>query len=125
MKPPDAQNRAWPVLIYDAECRICVASKKWIERWDRKRQIRFLPFQSEEAKKWIPEMASLECLDAMRLINCQRTVLSGIDAFRGMLPYLPLGKIIAVLFYLPGIPRWAEWAYRILAKNRYRWFGPA
>ncbi len=114
-----------PILIYDAACRLCVSSKRVIERWDKKRRIRFLPFQSDEAKKLAPDLAPLDCMDAMRLVDRHGAVASGVDAFRGMLPYLPMGGIIAFWFRLPGVLPLAVWFYRIIAKNRYHWFGRA
>ncbi len=124
MKTPEEQEES-PLLIYDAECRLCVVSKRWIEKWDIKRQIRFLPFQSEEAKRLVPEIASSECLDAMRLVNREGVALSGVDAFRGMLPSLPMGWLIGLFFRLPLVPRFAILLYRIIAHNRYHWFGAA
>ena len=125
MKLPAEPEGKSPLLIYDAECRLCVSSKKWIERWDKKRQIRFLPFQSDEAKKMAPEIVSLECLDAMRLVNTKGVILSGVDAFRGMLPFLPMGGLIGLFFRLPLVPQFAILLYRIIAQNRYHWFGAA
>lgn len=113
------------VLIYDAECRLCVSSKEWVERWDRRRRISFLPFQTAEAKEQLPDLAGMACMDAMRFIDAQGQVTSGVDAFRRMLPLLPFGRPLSLLFYLPGVPRLAAGIYRHVAENRYRWFGRA
>lgn len=112
-----------PTLIYDADCRLCVASKEWVERWDRRGRIRFLPFQTAEAKERVSDLAGMACMDAMRLVDAEGRVASGVDAFRRMLPHLPLGSLIALLFYLPGFPSLARRIYRHIAENRYRWFG--
>lgn len=113
------------VLIYDAECRLCVSSKKWVERWDRRRRISFLPFQTAEAKEQLPDLAGMACMDAMRFIDAQGKITSGVDAFRRMLPLLPFGRPLSLLFYLPGVPLLAAVIYRHVAENRYRWFGRA
>ncbi|MEK7747813.1 MAG: DUF393 domain-containing protein [Nitrospirota bacterium] len=112
-----------PILIYDANCRFCVSSKGWIERWDINHHIQFLPFQTEEAKKKVPSLAELGCLDAMRLIDANGRVSSGVSAFYEMLPFLPMGKLLALFFRLPGISFFANGLYRVIAKNRYCWFG--
>lgn len=112
-----------PILIYDAECRLCLSSKKWIEKWDRRGRIEFLPFQTEEAKSLVPNLAAMTCMDAMRLVDRDGTVSPGVDAFRKLLRYLPLGAPISALFYLPGFSWLAGRAYRSIAANRYRWFG--
>lgn len=85
--------------------------------------MRFLPFQADAAKAALPELAALSCMDAMRFVDDQGRITSGVDAFRSLLPLLPLGRPLSRLFQIPGFARWAYWAYRHLAKNRYRWFG--
>ncbi|MBI3803648.1 MAG: DUF393 domain-containing protein [Nitrospirae bacterium] len=115
--------RLRPTLIYDAECRLCVSSKEWVERWDRRHQIRFLPFQNLEAKEQVPDLAGMACMDAMRFVDAEGKVTAGVDAFRKMLPLLPFGPLFSLLFYLPGVPWLAGKIYRHVAANRYRWFG--
>lgn len=122
LKPPPRPHH---VLIYDAECRLCVASKKWVARWDRRRRIAFLPFQTAEAKERVPDLAGMACMDAMRFIDAEGKVTSGVEAFRKMLPLLPFGRFFSLLFYLPGVPRLAAKIYHHVAENRYRWFGRA
>lgn len=120
---PDRE--AAPVLIYDAECRLCLSSKRWIERWDRRHRIVFLPFQNPEAKKLVPELGEMTCIDAMRFVGPDRSVSSGVEAFRKMLPFLPMGRPLTVLFSIAGVPFLARKIYGHVAANRYRWFGRA
>ncbi len=98
-----------PTLIYDAECRLCVFSKKMMARWDTQNRICFLP--------------AMESIDAMRLVDAQDNVSSGVDAFRSLLPSLPMGNGIAFIFKLPGVLIVAEKIYRVIARNRIAWFG--
>ncbi len=119
------QDPSRNVLIYDAECRLCVSSKEWVARWDRRRRIRFLPFQDPQAKERVPDLAGMACMDAMRFIDAHGNTTSGVDAFRKMLPLLPFGRPISLLFYLPGFSRLAAKVYHHVAENRYRWFGRA
>ncbi len=112
-----------PVLIYDAECRLCSASKEILSRWDRKGRIRFVPFQDPQAVVLAPDLPREGCLDAMRFVGADGRVQVGVDALRALLPALPLGRPLALLFLIPGIPALAWWIYRRVAENRYRWFG--
>lgn len=121
----DNANASRNVLIYDAECRLCVASKEWVERWDRRRRIRFLPFQAAEAKERVPELAGMRCMDAMRFIDAQGEVTSGVEALRKMFPLLPLGFLLSPLLSLSGFSWLAVKVYGHIAENRYRWFGRA
>ncbi len=120
-KAPCACN----ILIYDADCRFCVASKNLIERWDRRHRITFLPFQTEEATRLVPELGGTTCIDAMRFIDAEERVYAGVDAFRKMLPFLPAGYFLSALFYIPGFSWVARKSYHWIAENRYRWFGKA
>ncbi|MBI3359476.1 MAG: DUF393 domain-containing protein [Nitrospirae bacterium] len=137
-----------PILIYDAQCRLCVFSKKIIAQWDTKCHIRFLHFQDQEAQRLVADFASASAagsgfarpvagcggiaseasrpqhqMDAMWLVDANGFVSSGVDAFRGMLPSLPMGQVVELIFKLPGFSVFAKRIYRIIAKNRIRWFG--
>jgi predicted DCC family thiol-disulfide oxidoreductase YuxK len=72
--------------------------------------------------KW-PMIAAMDRLDEMRLIGHHGSVSSGVSAFREMLVFLPMGKCFERLFRLPGILFLANGLYRMVAKNRTRWFG--
>lgn len=97
------------LLIYDGNCRFCVTSKRLLQQWDTKQSIRFTPAPTKISEIWF--------------VNSNGVAVSGVVALRALLPFLPMGKMIAFLFLLPGVNRFAVWVYRILAKNRYRWFG--
>lgn len=112
-----------PTLIYDANCRLCSASKLAIERWDRRRQIRFVHFQTTEAREKVPVIAGQTCLDAIRFLDREGRRFVGVDAFVALLAELPMGKAVQRLFDLPGIMPLARLAYRQVAAHRYQWFG--
>jgi len=67
----------------------------------------------------------MACMDAMRFIDAQGKVTSGVDAFRSLLSLLPFGRPLSLLFYIPGVSRLAAKVYHQVAENRYRWFGRA
>lgn len=116
------------LLIYDADCRLCVTAKAGLERWrteDAKAPVRFLPYQSEEAVRYLgphyhagrPEVAFLVLPDG--------TIERGLEAFLPLLPGLPGGRLIQALARRPFLKPLAVGVYRLVAKNRYRWFGAA
>ena len=112
------------ILIYDADCRLCVTSKQWLEKWDPQRQIEFVPFQDSRAKDLVPELTVFTRMDAIRFVDPEGRVFTGVAAFRRMLPLLPGGWVLSSLFYLPGFLWMAHILYRHLAAHRYRMFGP-
>ena len=113
-----------PVLIYDAECRFCVAAREGIERLGGNEAVRYIPYQSEEAACLLGAAYNPgRRPDAAYLVDREGRISEGLDAFLPLLPGLPGGWIILALLRLPLGRPLAYLAYRIIAKNRYRWFG--
>lgn len=112
-------------LIYDANCRLCVTAKRGIQTLERDHQnteIRFLPYQSEEAARYLgadyvvgrPEVAFLVRGGELR---------KGLDAFLPLLPGITGGAFISRLMQVPGLRSLAYLLYRIVARYRYQLFG--
>lgn len=121
-------------LVFDGDCELCCWARHWVERLDRTGKIRFLAFQDPEFQRYFPgfdrtdpEGIWPEGLPprAMLYVDELGETWIGVRAFRKMLPRFPLGRVIAALFYIPGVPWLAERCYEWLARNRYRWFGPS
>ena len=126
MKPValrDEANR--PTLIYDANCALCEATKNFLARWDWRGSICYLHFQEGQAAELLPHLAGLEYLEAMYFLDKEGTCWKGMEAAREILRYLPFGRPLAWLFYLPGVPFLADRLYTWIARNRYLWFGHA
>lgn len=111
------------ILIYDADCRLCVMAKNILNRWDKHKKIEFIPFQDQDASHLLSDLHSTSCLDAMRFIDDEGFVLIGLDALRAVLYKLPGGFIFSSIFLLPGTYFLAKKSYSWIARNRYRLFG--
>ena len=115
-------------LIYDADCRLCVAAKNRIERTartDRRAQVRFLPYRSEEAarrlgKRYVPGRP-----EAAFLVRQDGIIQQGLDAFLPLLPGLKGGKLLERLIRLSWVKPFAHLFYRFIARYRYQLFGSA
>ena len=114
-----------PALIYDANCALCEATKNFLARWDRRHAILFLHFQETQARALLPFLAGMDHLEAMYFMDKTGKSWKGMEAAREILRYLPLGRPLAWLFYLPGVPLLADRLYTWIARNRYLWFGHA
>lgn len=121
-------------LIYDRDCELCRWSQGMLSKWDRRRRIRYLAFQDPEFIGWFPDFdrddpAGLwprgEPPRAMLFIDGEGQIRVGMEAFRRMLPHLAGGRLLAVLFHIPGVPWLASRFYDWIARNRYRIFGPS
>lgn len=116
------------LLVYDAECRLCVSTKQKLEQLgigQAKSDVRFLAYQSEAAKQLLGLSYRSGRPDVAFLIRPSGEVFQGLDAFLPLVPNLPGGKLL--LWWLRFLPvkRLAEWGYRMTARHRYRWFGEA
>lgn len=120
-------------LIYDRDCELCRWSQRILSKWDRRHRIRYLAFQDPEFLGWFPDLdrddpAGLwphgEPPRAMLFIDGEGQIRIGTEAFRKMLPHLAGGRLLAIVFHIPGVPWLAFRFYEWLARNRYRLFGP-
>ncbi|MBM4124809.1 MAG: DUF393 domain-containing protein [Nitrospira sp.] len=114
------------VLIYDGECRLCVTAKQGLERLDCERQghqVRFVPYQSEEAARCLGADYQPGRPDVAFLIEQDGRISRGLDAFLPLLPSLRGGRFWLVLLNVPLMRPLAYLVYRLIARYRYRWFG--
>ena len=121
-------------LVYDRDCELCRWGRRMIERWDRRGRIRYLAYQDPRFTALYPDLDRSDpegpwpegtVPSAMLFVDRRGVVKSGLEAFRGMLPNLAGGRLLSILFYIPGAPWLANRFYEWLAANRYRLFGRA
>jgi predicted DCC family thiol-disulfide oxidoreductase YuxK len=113
-------------LVYDAECRLCVTINSKLERAETGQagvNIRFVPYQSEEAMKALGHDYRPGRPETAFLIRPSREVRQGLEAFLPVFSNLRLGKVLLWGLRLPFVRQLAERGYRTIARHRYRWFG--
>ena len=114
------------LLIYDDDCRLCVRAKAGLERWGREspeQPVRFVPYQSEEAARRLGAEYQPGRPEVAFLIRPDGKIQRGLEAFLPLLPGLPGGRLLLTLARVPFLKPLAVLAYRLVARNRYRWFG--
>jgi predicted DCC family thiol-disulfide oxidoreductase YuxK len=118
------------LLIYDGECRLCVTAKEGLDRVRRvglaendQPTVRFVPYHSEEAARRLGNAYQPGRPEVAFLIDPQGGIHRGLDAFLPLLPGLPGGRVVAWLTRVSFLRPLATLLYRVVAKNRYRWFG--
>jgi predicted DCC family thiol-disulfide oxidoreductase YuxK len=110
-------------LIYDGECRLCVTAKEGIEQLGGDQNVRFVPYQSEEALAHLGKEHKPGRPDAAFLVEPGGRIRRGLDAFLPLLPGLPGGRILLSLLRIPLFRPFAYLIYRLIARYRYAWFG--
>jgi predicted DCC family thiol-disulfide oxidoreductase YuxK len=111
------------ILIYDGQCRLCVTAKSGIERLGTPVDVRWVPYQSEEAARCLGRDYQPGRPDAAFLVEADGTIRTGLDAFVPLLPGLRGGRLLLALWRVPFLRPLAHLLYRVIAQYRYRWFG--
>jgi len=111
------------ILIYDDQCRLCVTAKEGLERIGEDKDVRFVPYQSEEAASRLGTEYSPGRPCVAFLVERDGTIRRGLDAFLPLVPGLRGGRVLHAILKVPLIRPLAYLAYRLIARYRYKWFG--
>jgi predicted DCC family thiol-disulfide oxidoreductase YuxK len=117
-----------PVLLYDGECGLCQRIVRVMLALDRAGRLRFAPLQGAPAQAYL-RRHGLPTKDFDSLVFAPRGLHDPTPPFTrtdGALAAVGyggwLGRLIATLRVLPRA--WRDAAYRVIARWRYRLFGP-
>jgi predicted DCC family thiol-disulfide oxidoreductase YuxK len=128
MEQPSVQHERQRVeserlLIYDAQCRLCVTAKEGVERLGKSLDVRWVPHQSDEARGRLGAQYRAGRPDVAFLVERDGTIKKGLDAFVPLLPGLRGGHMLQGLMRIPFLKPLAYLIYRVIARYRYRLFG--
>lgn len=124
MAQKDGESRPERTLIYDGDCRLCVTAKAGLERLGADRDVRFVPYRSEEAACRLGADYQPGRPDVAFLIEQDGRISRGLDAFLPLLPGLRGGRLCLALLKIPLARPLALLLYRFVARYRYSLFGP-
>jgi predicted DCC family thiol-disulfide oxidoreductase YuxK len=128
MEQPSAQHdrqrgESERLLVYDAQCRLCVTAKEGVERLGRGLDVRWVPYQSDEARGRLGAQYRAGRPDVAFLVERDGTIKKGLDAFLPLLPGLRGGRVLQAFMRIPFLRPLAYLIYRVIARYRYRLFG--
>ena len=109
-----------PVLIYDGECPVCERAVEWIRNRSAPGAFEFLSCHADDLAKRFPHIEKSACLEAMRLVLPDGTVLIGERAMPEILRRLYGYRWTAALFRIPSAKFLSRAFYRWFARNRHR-----
>ncbi len=117
-----------PVILYDGVCGFCNRMVQFVLKRDRGDRFRFAPLQSEFARKLLEKHRRDDvALESLCLVSDfgqpDERVLTRSTASLGILRELGgFWRVLSACFLV--VPRPArDWAYRVVARHRYRIFG--
>ncbi len=109
------------IVFFDGYCHLCNGSVSFIIRHNPEKNLRYAPLSSETARQVQENLNSFNWPDSIVLYDKGRLYFESAAALRlaGHLsfPY----RIISLLRIIP--PVITNYFYRLIARNRYRWFG--
>lgn len=111
-----------PVVIYDGQCKFCNAIVNLVLKKDKKQIFRFSPVQSKEARAILREFnESFISLQTIYVVD-RKNVMKRSKACFFILSKLGFPYSAMSLFrFLPLFI--TDYVYKVIAKNRYKWFG--
>ena len=110
-----------PIVFYDGVCGLCNRLVEFLLSHDRRDRLRFAPLQGETAAALLPGRAespmgwSLTYADGIGIYRESEAVLRIFQVLGGFWRLTALARLV------PGSFR--DRFYRLLARNRYQWFG--
>ncbi len=110
-----------PIIFFDGVCAMCNAFVDIIIRIDHRQVFLFAPIQGTTAQELLPPMSENPKEWSMVYLD-ESGIYQQSDA--SLAVYKRVGGIWGVLGWLRFIPRFIrDPVYRVIANNRYRWFG--
>lgn len=109
-----------PTIIYDGDCRFCIARIGQLQRWDTERQFNYMRRQDPESEKLFPQIAGIQLDDGVLLVMPDGRVQIAMDAVFEITSRLPRTRGVAWLYHLPVLKQVSRVAYRLIAMNRRR-----
>ena len=110
------------ILVFDGVCVLCSRSVAFVLAHDHARRYRFAALQTRSGRELLErhgldpaEPLSMLLTDGTRVWTESDAVLRVVAGFGGA------WRLTALLRVMPRPLR--DWAYRTIARNRYRWFG--
>lgn len=117
-----AEDTPHPIVLFDGVCNLCNGSVQFLLKRDPQGLFRFASLQSEAGRSLMRRHGlDPEALSSVVVIDDGRVWRESSAALR-IARYLPGGwKLLRVFAVVPRPLRDA--VYRLIARNRYRWFG--
>jgi predicted DCC family thiol-disulfide oxidoreductase YuxK len=109
------------ILLYDGHCALCNYAVKKVLKWDKKDQVLLSPLFSPKSQDLLKQHKIPVKTDSIVLIQGSKAFLKSqavAELLKLIRPYYFFGFLLR-LFPLSI----SNFMYRIVAKNRYRWFG--
>ena len=111
-----------PILLFDGVCNLCSGAVRSVIRHDPAGRFRFAALQSETGRRLLARHGlPADALDTFVLVEGARCFTRSDAAIQLARRLEGAGRWLRLLAVVPRPVR--DWAYGIVVRNRYRWFG--
>lgn len=111
--------RARALVLYDGECRICIASVAQLRRLDWLGRLEYGDARDAAVQERAGGVDREAALRRLHLVPARGKALQGFHAFRWLAGRLPLLWILWPLLWIPGVAAVGVRAYDAVARNRF------
>jgi predicted DCC family thiol-disulfide oxidoreductase YuxK len=108
-------------VFFDGECGLCNRFVVWLLRRDRRRVLHFAPLRGELAAAHLPPLAESDREWTVALWDADGIHVESDAALRAVASVGSIWRAARLLLLLPRFLR--NPVYRVIARNRIRWFG--
>lgn len=110
-----------PVMLFDGECIFCCNALQFFIKIDKEEKLRYTTLQSEVGQALREQLGLNQENESVILVD-QNEIYTETDVTFQTLRHLRFPwKALAILRFIPRPIR--NFIYKIIAKNRYKWFG--
>ena len=109
------------IILFDGECHFCDRSVQFIIKRDTKGFFQFASLQSDVGKALLKQYGAPMNIDSFVLIENNRCYFQSSAGLRVCKSLKGMWKLCYFLLVVPKPLR--DGVYRVIARNRYKWFG--
>lgn len=110
------------VLLFDGVCNLCNGAVNFIIDRDPKGNFKFAALQSDFGQAELDRLGyDKESFDSLVLLSNGKVYVKSTAALKIAKRLTGLWPISSIFLILPPFTR--DWAYNLIAKNRYKWWG--
>jgi predicted DCC family thiol-disulfide oxidoreductase YuxK len=112
------------IILFDGTCKLCNNVVRFITKNDSKRIFCFIPLESEQASEYLNKYNKKNVNKGSVLLIQDEKIYTKSNAVLHILKCLDgLWPLFFAFIIVPGFIR--DPVYDVIAKYRYRWFGPS
>ena len=110
------------VVLFDGVCNLCNATIQKLIQWDKNQILKFASLQSDFGQRLLQDLgADRNDFKSFIYLRENQVYTQSTAAIELLSDLSNSIKWARILYIVPKFLR--DWFYRIIAKNRYNWFG--